>query len=301
MRLPLLRGLLVMAAAGFLFTTTLGQTAEKQATAGTTPIILFVCEHGAAKSVIATAYFDKLARERGLKYRAVARGTNPDAMLAPVAEKGLQEDGFDTSGWKPALVGKRDMDEASRIITFGCTLPNADTVAAKVTDWNDISSPSANYGLARDEIREKVQRLVAALAQSTERPVKMQDLPAAVQATVREQSKGATVRGLAEEVKDGQTFYEVSLRVKGRSRDVLMDATGNVVEIEDQVTLASLPPAAKAEIIKQAGQGKILLVESITKNNAIVAYEAHVRRAGKIVEIKVDPAGKLLPVEPDEQ
>jgi hypothetical protein len=140
-----------------------------------------------------------------------------------------------------------------------------------------------------------------AFAQNTERPVKLKDLPPAVQATVREQSKGATVRGFAEEIENGQTFYEVSLLVKGRIRDVLMDPNGNVVETEDQITLAQLPPAAKAEIIKQAGKGKILLVESITKNNAIVAYEAHFRRAGKLVEIKVDPDGKPLPVEPDER
>lgn len=141
----------------------------------------------------------------------------------------------------------------------------------------------------------------AAWAQNTERPVKMKDLPPAVQATVREQSKGVAIRGLAQEVENGQTFYEVSLRVNGHNKDVLMDPGGNVVEIEEQITLASLPAAAKAELVKQAGKGKILMVESITKNNAIVAYEAHIRRAGKLVEIKVDPDGKLLPAEPDER
>ena len=135
------------------------------------------------------------------------------------------------------------------------------------------------------------------LAQETERPARMKDLPQAVQTTVREQSRGAAVRGLSIETENGQTFYEASLKVKGRIRDVLIDANGNVVEIEEQVTLASLPPAARAEIVKQAGKGRILTVESITKNNAIVAYEAHVKTAGKISEIKVDPDGKPLPPE----
>src|SRR5215475_14551966 len=136
-----------------------------------------------------------------------------------------------------------------------------------------------------------------ALAQETERPAQMKELPQAVQATVREQSRGAVMRGLSIETENGQTFYEASLKVKGRIRDVLIDANGNVVEIEEQVTLASLPPAARAEILKQAGKGRILTVESITKNNAIVAYEAHVKTAGKISEIKVDPDGKPLPPE----
>jgi len=137
----------------------------------------------------------------------------------------------------------------------------------------------------------------AVLAQETERPARMKDLPQVVQSTVREQSRGAVVRGLSIETEKGQTFYEASLKIKGRIRDVLIDADGNVVEIEDQITLASIPPAAKAEIVKQAGKGRILTVESITKNNAIVAYEAHVKTAGKISEIKVDPDGKSLPPE----
>jgi len=133
------------------------------------------------------------------------------------------------------------------------------------------------------------------LAQETERPARMKDLPQAVQATVREQSRGAVVRGLSIETEKGQTFYEASLKVRGRTRDVLIDADGHVVEIEEQVTLASLPPAARATIVRQAGKGRILMVESVTKNNAIVAYEAHVKTAGKISEIKVGPDGKPLP------
>ena len=45
------------------------------------------------------------------------------------------------------------------------------------------------------------------LAQETERPARMKDLPQVVQATVREQSRGAVVRGLSIETEKGQTFY----------------------------------------------------------------------------------------------
>ncbi len=130
--------------------------------------------------------------------------------------------------------------------------------------------------------------------QEVETPVKMKDLPAAVRVTVEQQSKGLRIRGLTKEVENGQTFYEVSLWVGSRVRDTLIDETGKVVEVEDQVALRSLPPAARAEIVKQAGRGRIFLVESITKDNVIVAYEAHVRTAGKISEVKVSPDGKLL-------
>ncbi|MGH9334858.1 MAG: hypothetical protein ACRD21_14045, partial [Vicinamibacteria bacterium] len=40
--------------------------------------VVFVCEHGAAKSVIAAAHFNRLAKERELPFRAISRGTVPD-------------------------------------------------------------------------------------------------------------------------------------------------------------------------------------------------------------------------------
>src|SRR5262245_20474816 len=96
MRLPLLRSLLAFVMGLLSPTAFYGQDLKDKTAAEKTPTILFVCEHGAAKSVIAAAYFDKLAKERGLNYRAVFRGTNPDLTLAAAAENGLKEDGIDT-------------------------------------------------------------------------------------------------------------------------------------------------------------------------------------------------------------
>ncbi len=73
MRLPLLKTLLIFIAALFMPIASHGQETEGKTAGDKTPTILFICEHGAAKSVIAAAYFDKLAKERGLKYRAVFR------------------------------------------------------------------------------------------------------------------------------------------------------------------------------------------------------------------------------------
>ena len=127
-------------------------------------IILFVCEHGAAKSVIAAAYFDVLARKRGLNYKAVFRGTNPEKSLAPSAEKGLREDGISTNGWKPEVVTQENMKEASQIVTLGCVLPGADAQETKIAKWDEIPSVSDDYHVARDEIKRRVQSLVDDLA-----------------------------------------------------------------------------------------------------------------------------------------
>ena len=126
-----------------------------------------------------------------------------------------------------------------------------------------------------------------ASAQDNEKKVKMSDLPEAVRKTVREQSKGATIRGLAKETENGKTSYEVELKVNGHNRDVLIDANGAVLAVEEQVALNALPPAVREELMRKAGKGKILIVESITKNDVLVEYEAQVSTAGKKSEIKV--------------
>lgn len=137
-------------------------------------------------------------------------------------------------------------------------------------------------------------------AQDSEKPVKMKDLPKPVQKTVKEQSKGATVRGLSKETDQGNTYYEVALKVKGHNKDVLIDPTGAVVETEEEVAIASLPPAVKAEFDKHAANGKIQMVESITKDNAVVAYEAHIKIGEKFLEVKVGPDGQLIATETDQ-
>lgn len=152
-----------------------------------------------------------------------------------------------------------------------------------------ILTAGASLTSATPKIRQESKE-----SQDQEKRVKMKDLPPAVQKTVREQSKGATIRGLAQETEDGKTNYEVELKVNGHNKDVLIDPSGEVVSIEEQVTLASLPAAVRTAIEQNAGTGKIGMIESITEGGAIVAYEAHVRKAGKSMEIKVNPDGQLI-------
>jgi hypothetical protein len=132
------------------------------------------------------------------------------------------------------------------------------------------------------------------LGQDKEQRVKMKDLPQAVQKTVKEQSQGATIRGFAKEVENGKTYYEVELKVNGHNKDILMDPAGAVVEIEEEVVLSALPPAVREGIAKHVGKGKIRNVESVTKNGAVVAYEAHVKTGKKSSEVKVGPDGQLI-------
>ena len=135
---------------------------------------------------------------------------------------------------------------------------------------------------------------IASGAQAWERAVKLEDLPAAVKKTVLEVSKGLKLRGLTREVEKGQTFYEAELEVEGRTRDVIIDATGAVVLIEEEVPWDSVPAAVRAAIEKGAEGRKIVLVETLTRNGTIEAYEAHVKKGWRKTEIKVDPDGNPI-------
>lgn len=131
-------------------------------------------------------------------------------------------------------------------------------------------------------------------APAQEKHLKKSDLPAAVQKTADEQSKGATVRGYSSETEDGKLMYEVSLTINGHSKDVGIAPDGTVVEVEEQVALDKLPAAVRDALKKKAGAGTITKVESLTKKGTLVAYEAQVNTAGKKTEVQVGPAGKDL-------
>jgi len=131
-------------------------------------------------------------------------------------------------------------------------------------------------------------------AQAQEKKLKREQLPPAVEKIVAEQSKGATIVGFSTEVDHGQRLYEVELKVDGRGKDISMDKNGNIVEIEEEVPMDSLPDSVKEGLKKAARAGTIAKIESLTKNGKLVAYEAIVKTGTKRSEIQVAPDGQKL-------
>lgn len=123
------------------------------------PVVLFVCEHGSAKSTVAAAHFNKLADERGLKLRAISRGTNPDEEVAPKAAQGLEADGLASSAARPQKLSAADVAGAVRIVTF-CDLPEDLNKTVPVERWDDIPPVSEDYGRSRDAMVERIKRLL---------------------------------------------------------------------------------------------------------------------------------------------
>jgi hypothetical protein len=128
-------------------------------------------------------------------------------------------------------------------------------------------------------------------AQAPEVKMTLQELPPAVQAVVKAQSQGGTVRGLFKEVQDGATVYEAELTVHGRIKDIVVDPEGKVLVVEDETTLKAIPAPARTAIEKAIGKGKLTLVEKVTKGEKVY-YEGHITNGTEILEVAVDAEGK---------
>src|SRR3954468_22317822 len=76
--------------------------------------VLFVCRHGAAKSVLAAADFRRLALERGLEVVAVAAGVEPDAQAGPALVRALPAERL--GDYHPHAVTRAELAGASRVI-----------------------------------------------------------------------------------------------------------------------------------------------------------------------------------------
>lgn len=124
--------------------------------------IIFVCEHGAAKSIIAAAYFNKLASENKLDLRAIARGTNPDGELSLKTVAGLQADGLASTESVPQKLPLVEVASAQRAIAF-CELPQEYRGKTTVEQWDGIPPVSDDYEKAQDAILEKIKWLIKSI------------------------------------------------------------------------------------------------------------------------------------------
>jgi hypothetical protein len=132
------------------------------------------------------------------------------------------------------------------------------------------------------------------LVASAEKKVPRSALPPAVEKTVREQSKGADIKGILSETEDGVFQYEIEMTVNGHGRDIAIAKDGTLLEVEEEVTMNTLPAAVQSALTAKAAAAKITKVESLTKKNKLVAYEAATLRGTKKGEIQVGPNGEKL-------
>jgi glyoxylase-like metal-dependent hydrolase (beta-lactamase superfamily II) len=122
--------------------------------------VLFMCPHGAAKSVLASAYFERLAREKGLNVRVEARGTEPDPAVSPKVAEHLTKNGYRVPVTTPQRVTPDDLASADLVISLGCDVGGLPVRAGTLRQWDDVPGPGEDFAGADAAIQRRVAALV---------------------------------------------------------------------------------------------------------------------------------------------
>ncbi len=134
------------------------------------PTVVFICEHGSVKSIIAAAHFNRMAKAKGLPYRAVSRGIHPDAEIPAIVKAGLVADGFDVSAFRPQSIDVGEIQRARQVVTLACELPKSTPPrATKAINWQDIPTLSNGYEVMRQAIVTRVDALIQMMSDPSRR------------------------------------------------------------------------------------------------------------------------------------
>lgn len=126
--------------------------------------VLFLCPHGAAKSVLAATYFQQMVQERELPFRADFAGTEPDETIMPSVVALLATEGIDVSSHHPHLITSDELESAYHVVSLGCPVTDLPATPTSFESWDDVPLVSQNTSRAATHIRDHVTALVNRLA-----------------------------------------------------------------------------------------------------------------------------------------
>jgi arsenate reductase len=121
--------------------------------------VAFVCLHGSAKSLIAAEYFNRLAREHGLDFKATTSGPEPDADVPSNVIDGLRSHAIDVRGYRPTLISAADLADADLIVSFACDAGMRLAPGKAVERWDECPAVSDDFETAWQFITSRVDRL----------------------------------------------------------------------------------------------------------------------------------------------
>ena len=139
------------------------------ASASKRPTVLFVCEHGTVRSLLAKILFEDYARSVGLRMQAVSRGTHADSVVPPWMSHGLAADHIALGSWRPRTLDASDLATASYIVSFDVQQSATAGARAPRTQWDGLPSVSQDYAKGRDAIKARVHQLVDSLKRASEK------------------------------------------------------------------------------------------------------------------------------------
>jgi arsenate reductase (thioredoxin) len=125
--------------------------------------VIFACVHSAGRSQMAAAFLNALADPS--RARAVSAGTEPAERVHPEVVAVMLEVGIDVSAAKPVLFTGEMAARGNLLVTMGCGEACPVVPGLKRDDWpieDPKGKPPERVREIRDEVRERVERLIAA-------------------------------------------------------------------------------------------------------------------------------------------
>ena len=127
------------------------------------PTVLFVCVHNAGRSQMAAGYLQHLAGDR---IDVLSAGSQPADQVNPVAVAAMREEGIDLAAAQPKVLTDDAVRASDVVVTMGCGDACPFFPGKRYEDW--VLDDPAGQGIEavrpiRDEIRRRVERLVAEL------------------------------------------------------------------------------------------------------------------------------------------
>jgi len=131
------------------------------------PIVLFLCVHNAGRSQMALGWFNHLAGGRAVAWSG---GSEPATELNPSVVAAMAEVGVDLAGEHPKAWTDAVVRAADVVVTMGCGDACPRYPGTRHEDW-ELDDPAGRDVAAvrpiRDEIRQRVEALLATLAVDT--------------------------------------------------------------------------------------------------------------------------------------
>lgn len=134
------------------------------------PTVLFVCVHNAGRSQMAAGYLAALAGDR---IDVLSAGSAPKGQINPIAVRAMAEDGIDIAVNTPKVLTVDAVKASDVVITMGCGDACPIFPGKRYEDW-ELDDPAGqeieSVRPIRDEIRGRVEALIAELLPEMSRP-----------------------------------------------------------------------------------------------------------------------------------
>ena len=217
------------------------------------------------------------------------------------------------AGWLVALVNAED--ESEERVSWeqlpAAIQKNLSEHASDVTEIEkDLENGKVVYEVAVEVDGKETEFTYDAEGKvlEIEEEITLAEAPAPVRTVILALAFGGKVEEISRETEAGRVAYEAEIERKDVNLELLMDAQGNVLEIEvkgkggdedeDEETLSwdQIPAPVQRAIKEHAGDAKIEKIEKESEGGKLV-YEAEFKTEGRETELKIAPDGTLLGME----